>query len=103
MKLSELEKISDPAEVKRRFEKYRGSAKATIEPSPRIDKKYMVRVAAANGARGRIVHIGSTLADFTKHGDEAKRKSYLARSAGIKGDWRDDKWSANNLSRALMW
>jgi hypothetical protein len=103
MKLNELIKISDPAEVKRRFEKYRGSAKATIEPSPREDKKYLVRVAAADGKRGRAIHIGSTLADFTKHGDETKRKSYLARSAGIKGDWRDDKWSANNMSRALMW
>lgn len=103
MKLSDLVKISDPAEVKRRFEKYRGSAKAEISVSPRVDKKYKVRVAAAGGVRGRIVHIGSTMADFTKHADEAKRKSYLARSAGIKGEWRDDKWSANNLSRALMW
>lgn len=103
MKLSELIKISNPDEVKRRFEKYRGSAKATIEPSPRPDKKYLIRVAAAGGVRGRAVHIGSTLADFTKTGDEAKKKSYLARSAGIKGDWRDDKWSPNNLSRALMW
>jgi len=98
MKLSELIKISDPAEVKRRFEKYRGLTKATIEPSPRADKKYLVRVDGK-----RAIHFGSTLADFTKHGDEAKRKSYLARSAGIKGDWRDDKWSANNLARALLW
>lgn len=103
MKLSELIKISNPSEVKRRFEKYRGSTKATIEPSPRADKKYLVRVAPANGMRGRAIHFGSTLADFTKHGDEARRKSYLARSAGIKGDWRDDKWSANNLARALLW
>jgi hypothetical protein len=103
MKLSELVKISDPQEVKRRFEKYRGSAKATIEPSPREDKKYLVRVAAADGKRGRAIHIGSTLADFTKHGDEQRRKSYLARSAAIKGDWRDDKWSANNLARELLW
>lgn len=103
MKLSELVKISDPQEVKRRFEKYRGSAKATIEPSPREDKKYLVRVAAADGKRGRAVHIGSTMADFTKHADEQRRKSYLARSAAIKGDWRDDKWSANNLSRELLW
>jgi hypothetical protein len=103
MKLNDLIKISDPVEVKRRFEKYRGAAKATIEPSPRIDKKYMVRVAAAGGVRGRVVHIGSNMADFTKTADEKKRASYLARSAGIKGDWRDDKWSPNNLSRALMW
>ncbi len=103
MKLNDLVKISDPAEVKRRFEKYRGTVKATIEPSPRADKKYLVRVAGAGGVRGRATHIGSTLADFTKHGDEAKRKSYLARSAGIRGDWRDDKWSANNLARELLW
>lgn len=103
MKLSELIKISDPAEVKRRFEKYRGTTKAEISVSPRPDKKYMIRVAATDGNRGRIIHIGSTMSDFTKHSDEAKRKSYLARSAGIKGEWRDDKWSPNNLSRALMW
>ena len=105
MKLSELVKISDPQEVKRRFEKYRGSAKATIEPSPREDKKYLIRVSAssADGKSGRAVHIGSKMADYTKHGDEAKRKSYLARSGAIKGDWRDDKWSANNLARALLW
>ena len=103
MKLSELIKISDPVEVKRRFEKYRGTAKAEISVSPREDKKYMIRVAASDGNRGRIIHIGSKMADFTKHGDEVRRKSYLARSGGIKGDWKSDKWSANMLSRALMW
>ena len=103
MKLSELIKISNPDEVKRRFEKYRGSTKATIEPSPRADKKYLVRVAPANGMRGRAIHFGRHMEDFTKHGNEARRKNYLARSAGIKGDWRDDKWSANNLARALLW
>jgi len=103
MKLSELIKISDPVEVKRRFEKYRGTSKAEISVSPREDKKYMIRIAAADGNRGRIIHIGSKLADFTKHGDEVRRKSYLARSGGIRGDWKSDKWSANMLSRALMW
>jgi hypothetical protein len=103
MKLSDLLKISDPVEVKRRFEKYRGTSKAEISVSPRVDKKYMIRVAAANGVRGRIVHIGSGQEDFTKHGDPVRREAYLKRSAGIKGDWRDDKWSANNLARALLW
>ena len=103
MKLSELVKVSDPAEVKRRFEKYRGSAKATIEPSPRADKKYLVRVAAADGQRGRAVHIGSTMEDYTKHADEARRKSYLARATAIRGDWKTDKWSANNLAIHLLW
>jgi hypothetical protein len=105
MKLSELIKISDPAEVKRRFEKYRGATKATIEPSPRADKKYLIRVSAsaADGQRGRAVHIGSTMEDFTKHADEARRKSYLARASAIRGDWKSDKWSANNLAIHLLW
>lgn len=103
MRLDVLNKISNPAEVKRRFEKYRGTTKAEISVSPRPDKKYMIRVAAADGNRGRIIHIGSTMPDFTKTADEVKRQSYLARSAGIRGDWKNDKYSANSLSRALMW
>jgi len=103
MKLSELVKISDPAEVKRRFEKYRAGEKATIEPSPRADKKYLIRVSATDGKRGRAVHIGSTMEDFTKHGDEARRKSYRARATAIRGDWKSDKWSANNLAIHLLW
>ena len=98
MKLQDLIKISDPVEVKRRFEKYRGSTRATIEPSPRADKKYLVRVDGK-----RAIHFGSHMEDYTKHGDESRRKSYLARSAGIKGDWKSDKWSANQLARHLLW
>lgn len=104
MKLVDLVKVSDPTEVRRRFEKYRGSAKATIEPSPREDKKYMIRVAGVPGAtRGRTIHIGSTLEDYTKHGDDKRRASYLKRSGAIKGDWRSDKYSPNSLARALLW
>ena len=103
MKLTELIKISDPAEVKRRFEKYRGSTKATIEPSPRADKKYLIRIAGAGGVPGRAVHIGSTMEDFTKHKNETRRKSYLARATAIRGDWKTDKWSANNLAIHLLW
>ena len=98
MKLSELKKISDPDEVFRRFKKYKGGDNATIDISHRDDKKYMVRVDGK-----RLIHFGSKLEDFTKHGDEKRRLSYLARSGGIKGDWRNDKWSPNMLSRSLLW
>ena len=98
MKLSELKKISDPDEVFRRFKKYKGSDDATIGISYRDDKKYMVRV---NGER--LIHFGSKMQDYTLHKNEERRKSYLARSGGIKGEWRDDKWSANQLSRSLLW
>ena len=41
--------------------------------------------------------------DYTKHKDEKRRKSYLARAKGIKGDWKNNKYSANNLSIHLLW
>ena len=87
MKLSELIKVSDPAEVKRRFEKYRGTAKATIEQSPREDKKYLIRVAPVAGVRGRAVHIGSKMEDFTKHADEKRRANYLIKERSSTNQW----------------
>jgi hypothetical protein len=41
--------------------------------------------------------------DYTKHKDDARRKNYLTRSAKIKGNWRDNKYSPNNLSRNILW
>ena len=98
MKESELVKISNPVNVKRKFTAYAKGDGAKLSISNRPDKKYKVIKPD-----GKIVHFGSTLADYTKTGDEAKRKSYLARSAGIKGDWRSDKYSPNSLARALLW
>ncbi len=33
----------------------------------------------------------------------SRRESYLARSEKIPGDWKDDKFSANNLARRILW
>jgi len=40
---------------------------------------------------------------ITREIAEEKRKSYLNRSGGIKGDWEDDKLSPNNLARNINW
>jgi len=95
--VSDINKVSNPAIVRKKFAKYKGSDNAKLELSEKPDKKYKVV------HDGKTTHFGSTLEDFTKHGDEARRKSYLARSAGIKGDWKNDKYSPNNLSRNLLW
>jgi len=89
--------ISNPDTVFRKFKQYRGRDKATIALSPRPDKKYVVSVD------GRSIHFGSTLPDYTRHGDEARRKRYLKRAREIKGRWREDKYSANNLAINLLW
>jgi len=92
-----INNISNPAKVRANFRKYKGKDDATLELSERPDKKYKITFA------GRTVHIGSTMADFTKHGDEARRASYLARANAIEGDWRKNKYSKNNLAIHLLW
>lgn len=95
--VSDINKVSNPTVVRSKFAKYKGSDNAKLELSEKADKKYKVI------HNGKTTHFGSTMADFTKHGDEVKRKSYLARSAGIKGGWAKDKYSPNNLARNLLW
>ena len=41
--------------------------------------------------------------DFTKHHDKKRRKNYLTRTKFMKGDWKRNKYSANNLSRNILW
>ena len=93
-----LRTFSDPAEAKRRAKEYLGSD-IEIRPSTKKTKKYMVKKPT-----GETVHFGAMgYEDFTKHKDPARQENYLKRTAGIKGDWKRDKFSPNNLSRNILW
>jgi len=53
---------------------------------------------------GKIVHFGQMgYEDFTRHKDKIRRKNYLTRSRKIRGNWKSDKYSPNNLSINLLW
>ena len=68
--------------------------------STRKGKKKMVYVM--KGGSKRLIHYGdSSMKDFTQHGDMKRRKSYLARSGGIKG--ANDKNTANYWARKDLW
>jgi len=95
--VANLEKISDPKRVARNFAKYKGSDNAQLFPSEKADKKYKVVF------NGKTTHFGSNMEDYTKHKDPVRLKSYLARAMGIKGDWKKNKYSANNLSINTLW
>jgi hypothetical protein len=41
--------------------------------------------------------------DFTKHHNKTRRKNYLTRTKFMRGDWKNNKYSANNLSRNILW
>ena len=65
--------------------------------SDRPGKKKMV--LAKEGDTVKLVHFGD--ATMGHNYSEAARKSYLARSGGIKG--KDSKLSANYWSRKVLW
>lgn len=68
--------------------------------SDRPGKKKMV--LAKEGDKVRVVHFGdATMKDYTQHGSKERRKSYCARSGGIKGG--AGKLSANYWSRKVLW
>ena len=56
-------------------------------------------VLAKKGDKVKIIHFGAS--GYGHNYSEAARKSYLARSAGIKGV--NDKFSANYWARKVLW
>jgi L-ascorbate metabolism protein UlaG (beta-lactamase superfamily) len=74
--------------------------------SSRSDKKGMVYVV--KGGKKRLIHFGdSSMTDFKRGASKEQRKSYLARSGGIKNKQgkltKNDKNSANYWSRKINW
>ena len=92
-------KYSDPRKSQRLAYKYFDSV---IYRSTRKNKKYMIH--APNKGKGHWVHFGQIpYEDFTKHKSLKTRRNYLTRSGRIKGNWKKDKYSANNLARKILW
>lgn len=68
--------------------------------SDRAGKKKMV--LAKEGGKVKLIHFGdSSMQDYRQHRSKERRKSYCARSAGIKGG--KGKLSANYWSRKVLW
>ena len=68
--------------------------------SSRKNKKYMIHDPHTN----KYIHFGQMgYVDFTKSKDNIKRNAYLKRSSNIKGNWENNKYSPNNLSRNILW
>ena len=79
--------------------KYLGRT-AKLYPSSNSHKKYSIFDKKNN----RWINFGQMgYEDFTKHHDKKRRKNYLTRSKNIKGDWASNRYSANNLSRKILW
>jgi hypothetical protein len=95
----ELYNFSNPKEAQKKAFKYIDKS-AILYKSSNPKKKYMILDPNIN----KMVHFGQMgYEDFTKHNDFNRRDAYLKRTKNIKGNWRDNKYSANNLSRYLIW
>lgn len=98
-KKEEVLKYSNPIKVVKNAEKYLGS-KTKVYFSTRNNKKYMIM----NPNTGKFSHFGQMgYSDYTLHNDPERRKKYLDRATNIKGNWKDDPYSPNNLSIHILW
>jgi len=97
--LHDLEPFTNFTEAQSKAYDYLGDD-AILFTSPKIDKKYRIY----NPIKGKWVDFGQMgYEDYTKHQDDKRRASYLARAGNMKGKWRDDPYSANNLSIHILW
>lgn len=95
---NEIWEFSNPKEVHKKAVKYLGKS-VPVYLSTNSKKKYMVKSPA-----GKWVHFGQLgYEDNTKHRDPLRRQNYLNRTANIKGNWKENPYSPNNLSRNLLW
>ena len=99
-RFNQLLTVSNPTLVKKNMKKYFKKDTPELFISNRKNKKYMI----LNPETNKFVHFGSLIyQDFTKHDDKERQKNYIIRASNIKGDWRPDKYSPNNLSLYLLW
>jgi len=91
-------KFTNPSIAQQKAYRYLGKH-AHLYRSTRKHKKYQIM-----NPENHWVHFGQLgYEDFTKHRDQKRRKNYLTRTAKIRGNWRQNKYSANNLARNILW
>ncbi len=98
-KTNRLWKYSNPVTAQKRSYRYLGKKHGTLYRSTRKNKKYIVI-----DPNGHEISFGQmSYEDYTKHRNRKRRANYLRRSAKIKGNWKDNPFSPNNLSRNILW
>jgi len=97
-KYEELIKYSNPSRVYKNALDYFGRA-VPLYMSDKPNKKYMIR-----RPDGKYVHFGEMgFQDYTRHLDKDRRDRYLSRATKIKGNWKNDLYSANNMAINFLW
>jgi hypothetical protein len=96
---SKIYSYSNPKIAQKMAYKYLGKT-AKLYPANNKTKKYKIY----DPIHKKWVFFGQMgYEDYTKHKDKSRRKNYLTRSKSIKGNWKQNRYSANNLSREILW
>ena len=89
---------SNPKEAQLKAHRILGQS-ATLYRSKAKNKKY-----AIYNPNSKLINFGQMgYEDFTKHKDPIRRQLFLTRTANIRGNWKDNNYSPNNLSRNILW
>lgn len=99
-KLEQLLKISNPKEVIKKAQQYFNNPDIKVYLSNKKNKKY----AIYDPINKKLVHFGQMgFEDWTFHKDDKRRQNYLLRASHIKGEWKNNLYSANNMSMHILW
>ena len=94
-----LYRYSNPRKAQQMAYKYLGKT-AKLYPARNPAKKYSIY----DPNNEKWINFGQIgYEDYTKHNDKTRRKNYLTRTKYMRGDWKGNKYSANNLSRNILW
>jgi len=99
-KLEQLLKVSNPKEVIKKAQQYFNNPDIKVYLSNRKNKKYAIYDPNIK----KLVHFGQMgYMDYTMHKDDKRRQNYLIRASNIKGEWKNNKYSSNNMSMHILW
>ena len=94
-----INKWTTPKQAQKMAYKYLGKT-AKLYPARNPQKKYSIY----DPKEDKWVNFGQIgYEDYTKHHNKKRRKNYLTRTKYMRGDWKNNKYSANNLSRNILW
>jgi hypothetical protein len=94
-----LKKYSNPVVAQKKAYKYLGKS-ARLYPAKNPQKKYSIY----DPHEEKWIEFGQIgYENFTKHKNKSRRKNYLTRTAKMRGNWKKNKYSRNNLSRRILW
>ena len=94
-----LTRYSNPRIAQHMAYKYLGKT-AKLYPAKNPVKKYSI----FDPIHKKWINFGQLgYEDYTKHHDKKSRKNYLTRTKSMRGNWKNNKYSANNLSREILW